>query len=256
MRKAGGRNTIKILVTIFLLLSVAIYAYGERVAWDCPECGRAGNTGNYCGHCSYPAPWITRIISAECGYPVIVKGNEQEFTVVTTDDVQNLMLYSEDGKTLVKSWTANENSTADNGKRKWTVKQVIGSAGDRKLVFRGGMKSTTADTNAVPVSFKVENSGIISAECAHPKINRGSVQKFTVKTTTDIKYLMLYEDTGVLLTTWEVGKYGKTNQSVITWEVTYKLQTSGKHQFTFKARTTTEVLDSLLVVSCEVFGSV
>ena len=26
--------------------------------WDCPGCGRTGNTGNYCGRCAHPAPWI------------------------------------------------------------------------------------------------------------------------------------------------------------------------------------------------------
>ena len=30
----------------------------ETPAWDCPECGRIGNTGNYCGGCAHPAPWL------------------------------------------------------------------------------------------------------------------------------------------------------------------------------------------------------
>ena len=196
MRKADGGKTIKTVVMIFLLLFIAIYAYGERVAWDCPECGRAGNTGNYCGHCSYPAPWITRIISAEGKYPTIVKGNEQEFMIQTTEDVKYLMLYAEDGKTLVNSWTANENSTVANGQRKWTVNRVITSAGDRKLVFRGGKEATTADTNAVTVPFKVENSGIISAECRTAAIVKGGVRQGEVVTTADVHDLILAGEGG------------------------------------------------------------
>ena len=46
----------------FIRLGVAKYSLfatlsnGERAAWDCPECGRKGNTGNFCGNCAHPAP--------------------------------------------------------------------------------------------------------------------------------------------------------------------------------------------------------
>ena len=30
-----------------------------QVAWDCDNCGRKGNIGNYCPDCSFPAPWVT-----------------------------------------------------------------------------------------------------------------------------------------------------------------------------------------------------
>ena len=33
-------------------------ATAEHIAWDCPGCDRTGNTGNYCGGCAHPAPWI------------------------------------------------------------------------------------------------------------------------------------------------------------------------------------------------------
>ena len=33
-------------------------AAAEHESWDCPECGRTGNTKNYCGGCGYPASWI------------------------------------------------------------------------------------------------------------------------------------------------------------------------------------------------------
>ena len=32
-------------------------ALGEHEPWNCPDCGRKENKGNYCGECEYPAPW-------------------------------------------------------------------------------------------------------------------------------------------------------------------------------------------------------
>ena len=54
------RKRIRILIwalTAALLLAGAVCpAGGERAPWDCPECGRTGNTGNFCGGCGCPAP--------------------------------------------------------------------------------------------------------------------------------------------------------------------------------------------------------
>ena len=102
---------------------------------------------------------IPRVMSASAKYSSITKSAIQEFTVATTSDVNYLMLYAEDGSTLVKSWAAAGNSTVNSdGKRTWNVSQAIGTAGDRKLVFQGGTTSTTPVTNAVTVPFKVENT--------------------------------------------------------------------------------------------------
>ncbi len=52
--KAGKlRITIALLAVICLLAGQTI---GERAPWDCPGCGRKGNTGNFCGTCGAPAP--------------------------------------------------------------------------------------------------------------------------------------------------------------------------------------------------------
>ena len=52
------RKHLKTIVIILVLLFVTLNATGEHCAWDCPECGRTGNTGNYCGGCAHPAPWL------------------------------------------------------------------------------------------------------------------------------------------------------------------------------------------------------
>ena len=41
----------------FTLLTIITTGYGEHELWDCPDCGRKENKGNYCGECGYPAPW-------------------------------------------------------------------------------------------------------------------------------------------------------------------------------------------------------
>ena len=43
----------------FLLLVVFLFAAcsAEQASWDCPECGRKSNLGNFCGNCAHPAPW-------------------------------------------------------------------------------------------------------------------------------------------------------------------------------------------------------
>ena len=46
------------VISILLIIAVALCAYGEKVSWDCPNCGRTGNMGNYCGSCAHPAPWL------------------------------------------------------------------------------------------------------------------------------------------------------------------------------------------------------
>lgn len=57
------------LLTMVLLLTV-LNAYGEHSVWDCPGCGRTGNTGNYCGTCAHPAPWIEQKQGTSSDYEV------------------------------------------------------------------------------------------------------------------------------------------------------------------------------------------
>ena len=52
-------KSTKVRIAVVLLALVCLFAamsYGEREAWDCLECGRKGNTGNFCGSCAHPAP--------------------------------------------------------------------------------------------------------------------------------------------------------------------------------------------------------
>ena len=44
------------ILMILLLSAVALSVYGDGETWDCPACGRTGNTGKFCGSCGQPAP--------------------------------------------------------------------------------------------------------------------------------------------------------------------------------------------------------
>ena len=55
--------TIKAILISALLLITPI-APSEQTAWDCPGCGRKGNTGNFCGGCGHSAPWLESNVAA------------------------------------------------------------------------------------------------------------------------------------------------------------------------------------------------
>ena len=178
----------------------------------------------------------TGVISASVKYATIVKTSSQQFTVKTTADVKYLMLYSEDGKTLVKSWAADGNSTVSGNIRTWTVNHSIGTTGDRSLIFKGGTTGTTPVTNGVTASFKVVDSGVLTASAKNATMNKGTTQTFTVTTTADCNYLAEYAEGGNLVTTWTANSSNsKVSGNVRTWTVTQTIGSAGNRTLTFKA---------------------
>lgn len=51
-------KVLSIVVGMIILVGISI-VNAEYSTWNCPQCGRTGNTGNYCGGCAHPAPWIS-----------------------------------------------------------------------------------------------------------------------------------------------------------------------------------------------------
>ena len=95
MKKAKSKKIISILsiITIITLLIVPM-ASCEHTPWDCPGCGRTGNTGNYCGGCAHPAPWMTVSDSEVCQFG---HGNTQD------DKLEWIVLDTQDDKILLIS---------------------------------------------------------------------------------------------------------------------------------------------------------
>ena len=187
------------------------------------------------------AQWgADRIVSAKAKYNSITKTSMQGFTVVTTADVQNLMLYSENRQALVKTWKASESSVLQaDGTRLWSLLQTIQNPGNRKLIFVGKTANSGSETNPVTVSFKVEKSGVLSVAAKYPVIEKQTAQTFTVKTTADVTRLVMYpEDEKTVVQTWTTAN-SKTSVSgnIRTWTVTRSIDSPGKRTLKFKAGT-------------------
>ena len=47
------------LIAFILVLTLFLPLYGlaESGDWTCPNCGQAGNTGNFCTECGTAKPW-------------------------------------------------------------------------------------------------------------------------------------------------------------------------------------------------------
>jgi len=56
MQNEKIRNALVGLVAILMIFLQTIVSAAEYSQWDCPECGRTGNTRKYCGECGHPAP--------------------------------------------------------------------------------------------------------------------------------------------------------------------------------------------------------
>ena len=83
------------------LLSSAI----EHAAWYCPnpECERKGNTGNYCGGCTYPAPWRKEAFQT-VGNIVRFGHYEQDDNLENgQEEIEWIVLDVQDGKSLLIS---------------------------------------------------------------------------------------------------------------------------------------------------------
>ncbi len=59
MKRRGGflRRLIPLTVSLILIcFMLPGLSSAENPSWDCPNCGRKGNTGNFCGNCAQPKP--------------------------------------------------------------------------------------------------------------------------------------------------------------------------------------------------------
>ena len=54
MKKAAARAAGWILAALLALTPV--FAAADGGSWTCPDCGQAGNTGNYCSNCAAARP--------------------------------------------------------------------------------------------------------------------------------------------------------------------------------------------------------
>ena len=71
------------MAVVFLTVAFIIPgAWGEGASWDCPECGRTGNTGLFCGNCGHSAPRGETKTQISVGAMVTFGTYEQDNNVV------------------------------------------------------------------------------------------------------------------------------------------------------------------------------
>ena len=61
---------IWILALTMICMSQALC---EQTVWDCPECGKNGNTRSFCGRCGHPAPWMSELPDTDNSLPSVAK---------------------------------------------------------------------------------------------------------------------------------------------------------------------------------------
>lgn len=104
MNKNVNRSIIVVLIMLFLTSA----ALCEPAAWNCPECGRSGNTGNYCGGCGHPAPDISLLDMEQMNISDAEKdlflSQHKIFTEASNDDPVEITSYVQDSQ----SWWDNK----------------------------------------------------------------------------------------------------------------------------------------------------
>ena len=53
------KGIVSFILALLMFITLLTPSLGENEPWDCPQCGETGNTGNYCGVCAHPAPWLS-----------------------------------------------------------------------------------------------------------------------------------------------------------------------------------------------------
>ncbi len=85
---------ILFLFLMFLLFFISVNA--EPYNWDCPNCGRTDNSGNYCGTCAQSAPWILSDPTPESYSETAVNSwKELQRTINTIEGNQTIVLSSD-----------------------------------------------------------------------------------------------------------------------------------------------------------------
>ena len=123
----GNMRRTKVVLFGILLCCVSIFfctcfitATAEHAPWDCPECGRTGNTGNYCGGCAHPAPWIEdyvphmthkEYIETELDSEVVIESYVQDHQS-WWDNKVTVYLQSEDGAYFAYEMACSEEDAA------------------------------------------------------------------------------------------------------------------------------------------------
>ena len=94
------RKRLLVFVEIIVLVFALVHVHGEQTVWDCPGCGRTGNTKNFCRTCGNPAPWVESITNEK------ESDNNSHLAISTAESPKALLteplgIFSADGLTEI-----------------------------------------------------------------------------------------------------------------------------------------------------------
>ena len=94
-----------ILFVVLLFVISSCFALGNAEGtWDCPQCGRKGNTDNYCENCAHPSPTPTPDLSSEtaAAETAIIAAKGEKVKIGVSMPTDSLQRWNEDGKNMEK----------------------------------------------------------------------------------------------------------------------------------------------------------
>ena len=95
MERIHRFGKIRLMVELNVLC-LTLFAFSIALAaeaWNCPECGRKGNTGNYCGGCGHASPYP----EDQTNDSTQEKDSKEEFK--TVGNIVTFGRYEQDNKT-------------------------------------------------------------------------------------------------------------------------------------------------------------
>lgn len=137
MKMKLNKTYFCLLILTAVCISVSGFSFAEHSTWDCPECGRTGNTGNFCGECAHPAPWIEQpsksIAEGTCGANVTWSLSEDG--VLTISGTGAMKNYTDDVEKPWQNWMKSIKSV--------DIKDVVTHIGALAFNYFGSLTDVT-----------------------------------------------------------------------------------------------------------------
>ena len=193
------------------------------------------------------------VTSAAFETDYIAKGAEAKITVKTGADARYLRMYL--GSSVIKTWSAEDNSTISGTSRVWNVTYKFSGTGTKNMTFKASKDKSTFGTGKSDSILVTSGKDIdvTSAAFANDYIVKGTTVKITAKTGADAKYLVMFSGNSKV-TVWKADDYSTISGTTRVWNVSYKINGTGNRKLTFKAGKTTSTFgaaksDTILVTS-------
>ena len=197
MQNVKIRNALVGLVAILMIFLQTIVSAAEYSQWDCPECGRTGNTRKYCGECGHPAPElendnkVTSISNdTSANEQPVIKDYLLAASQGDAETQHNLGYCYEQGigveQDYIKAYrwykTANSNGYSSDGKELKTIKESYGDVISAKYPDdNGNFYETyyTYGTDSFEEDWRSLSSGYRSVTTYNTKEERLQVDSYT-----------------------------------------------------------------------------